>query len=268
MRASVVSRRSRVTRTSSAPRPLMVPANTSSPGALSTGSDSPVTGAWLTALAPATTSPSSGTFSPGLTTMTAPGRDLDRPATVRSPSRRRGPAPRPASDPSARGPRSARARACAPRAPARRRTGRRRPPPRTTRRAAIAPAAATSISTLMSSDRSAHARARPCARSAGRRPRSTAPNSSARHATAAPSELGERARPRARARRDQQRAAPARARRRRSAIGSSCSSQARMPASATAAAIADGRQLRRVVLDVQPLAHQVGGEVLQARQVS
>ena len=50
MRASVVSRRSRVTRTSSAPRPLIVPANTSSPGALSTGSDSPVTGAWLTAL--------------------------------------------------------------------------------------------------------------------------------------------------------------------------------------------------------------------------
>ena len=34
MRASVVSRRSRVTRTSSAPRPLMVPANTSSPGRL------------------------------------------------------------------------------------------------------------------------------------------------------------------------------------------------------------------------------------------
>ena len=75
MRASVVSRRSRVTRTSSAPRPLMVPANTSSPGALSIGSDSPVTGAWLTALCPATTAPSSGIFSPGLTTMTAPGRD-------------------------------------------------------------------------------------------------------------------------------------------------------------------------------------------------
>ena len=40
-----------------------------------------------------------------------------------------------------------------------------------------------------------------------------------------------------------------------------------MPASATAAAIADGRQLRRVVLDVQPLAHDVGRELLEARQV-
>ena len=85
MRASVVSRRSRVTRTSSAPRPLMVPANTSSPGAFSAGSDSPVTGAWLTALCPATTSPSSGIFSPGRTTITAPGA-IRSTATRRSPS--------------------------------------------------------------------------------------------------------------------------------------------------------------------------------------
>ena len=51
------------------------------------------------------------------------------------------------------------------------------------------------------------------------------------------------------------------------AIGSSCSSQARMPASATAAAIVDGRQLGGVVFHVQPLPHQVGGEVLEAGQV-
>ena len=95
MRASVVSRRSRVTRTSSAPRPLMVPANTSSPGALSIGSDSPVTGAWLTSLWPATTAPSSGIFSPGLMTISAPGRDrVDARSGARplrrAPARRRG----------------------------------------------------------------------------------------------------------------------------------------------------------------------------------
>ena len=59
-------------RTSMAPWPLMVPANTSSPGCLSTGSDSPVIGAWLTSLAPATTRPSSGIFSPGRTRRRSP----------------------------------------------------------------------------------------------------------------------------------------------------------------------------------------------------
>ena len=75
MRASVESPRSRVTRTSSAPRPLIVPANTSSPVRFSAGSDSPVTGAWLTWLSPAATTPSSGIFSPGLTTTTVADRD-------------------------------------------------------------------------------------------------------------------------------------------------------------------------------------------------
>ena len=78
------SRRSFETRMSSAPRPLIVPAKTSSPALLSIGSDSPVTGAWLTALTPATTSPSSGTFSPGLTRMTLPGV-MESTATMRSP---------------------------------------------------------------------------------------------------------------------------------------------------------------------------------------
>ena len=53
--ASVESRLSRVTSTSSAPRPLIVPAKTSSPAVFSTGSDSPVTGAWFTWLSPART---------------------------------------------------------------------------------------------------------------------------------------------------------------------------------------------------------------------
>ena len=52
MRASVVSARRRVTATTSAPWPLMVPANTSSPSAFSTGIDSPVIGAWLTSERP------------------------------------------------------------------------------------------------------------------------------------------------------------------------------------------------------------------------
>ena len=45
IRARVVSVRRRVTTTTSAPWPLMVPANTSSPSPFSTGSDSPVIGA-------------------------------------------------------------------------------------------------------------------------------------------------------------------------------------------------------------------------------
>ena len=74
MRASVVSCRRCVTRMSSAPYPLIVPANTSSPADFSTGSDSPVIGAWLTGLAPDTTTPSSGIFSPGLTSRTSASR--------------------------------------------------------------------------------------------------------------------------------------------------------------------------------------------------
>ena len=72
IRASVVSPRRCVTRTISAPWPLMVPANTSSPGSLAAGIDSPVIGAWFTSLCPDDTTPSSGTFSPGLITTTSP----------------------------------------------------------------------------------------------------------------------------------------------------------------------------------------------------
>ena len=50
----------------------MVPPNTLSPTALSTGRLSPVTGAWFTALAPAVTVPSSGIRPPGRTRTVAP----------------------------------------------------------------------------------------------------------------------------------------------------------------------------------------------------
>ena len=52
------------------------------------------------------------------------------------------------------------------------------------------------------------------------------------------------------------------------ATGSSCSSQARMPASATADAIAEVDQLRRVVPDVEALADEVGVEAFEAGQCS
>ena len=61
-----------VTSNSSSPVSLMVPANTWSPGALSTGMLSPVTGAWLMAPLPLVTLPSRGTLSPGLMRTVAP----------------------------------------------------------------------------------------------------------------------------------------------------------------------------------------------------
>ncbi len=51
---------------------LMLPAQTLSPGALSTGTLSPVMGAWFTLLWPAMTSPSSGMRAPGATRTRAP----------------------------------------------------------------------------------------------------------------------------------------------------------------------------------------------------
>ena len=72
MRASVVSSAALVLSTSSAPSPLMVPANTSPPGSLATGTLSPVIGAWSTALVPTTTRPSSAMRSPGRTMKRVP----------------------------------------------------------------------------------------------------------------------------------------------------------------------------------------------------
>ena len=50
----------------------MVPAKTSPPGALSTGADSPVMGAWFTADRPLVTRPSTGMRSAGRTSTVAP----------------------------------------------------------------------------------------------------------------------------------------------------------------------------------------------------
>ena len=88
IRASVESRLRCVTRTSSAPAPLIVPAKTSAPGAFATGIDSPVMGAWFTSLAPATTAASSGTFSPGRTTTMSPTTTSSTATRTSRPSRR------------------------------------------------------------------------------------------------------------------------------------------------------------------------------------
>ncbi|GAA1550157.1 hypothetical protein GCM10009678_36360 [Actinomadura kijaniata] len=74
IRAMTVSDGSRSTRTRSAPVPFRVPANTSSPARLSTGSGSPVMVAWSTSLAPSSTRPSAPTRSPGRTRTVSPTR--------------------------------------------------------------------------------------------------------------------------------------------------------------------------------------------------
>ena len=66
MRARVLSLAAAVTVYSKEPDSLMVPANTGSPSAFSTGRLSPVMGAWLIAERPLTIFPSSAIRSPGL----------------------------------------------------------------------------------------------------------------------------------------------------------------------------------------------------------
>ncbi len=70
--AMVVSEAAVVARTWSVPPSMMDPANTWSPGALATGADSPVTGAWSAAADPSTTTPSTAARSPGRTTTMSP----------------------------------------------------------------------------------------------------------------------------------------------------------------------------------------------------
>ena len=220
---------------SSAPRPLIVPANTSAPGDLSAGSDSPVTGAWFTSLWPATTSPSSGIFSPGRTTITMPGR------TASTPMRCSPCGPRTSASTGVRSisaPIAVRARSsvrvssvCA--------TANKN----TTAAAsdhcpsATAPMAAVSISTLMSIDRTRAA----CTalRSVNAPPQAIeTPNTTRTIHRVAPN--SSRPRPAAKAAPDAQTSV----RCQRAALpvpmtGSSCSSQARMPASATAAVMVE-----------------------------
>ena len=61
-----------MTRNSIAPSSSIVPAKTSSPSRFSTGTDSPVMGAWLTEALPFVIWPSRGMRSPGLTRTVAP----------------------------------------------------------------------------------------------------------------------------------------------------------------------------------------------------
>ena len=69
---SVVSSPTRVASQRRKPEQLTVAAETPSPGALSTGTLSPVSAASLTALAPSSTTPSTGMLWPGRTTNTSP----------------------------------------------------------------------------------------------------------------------------------------------------------------------------------------------------
>ncbi len=72
IRAITESAASRSTSMRSAPVPLRVPANTSSPGSFATGSGSPVMVAWSTSLAPPSTRPSAPIRSPGRTRTVSP----------------------------------------------------------------------------------------------------------------------------------------------------------------------------------------------------
>ncbi len=72
IRAITESVASRSTRMRSAPVPLRVPANTSSPGRLATGRGSPVMVAWSTSPVPSRTRPSAPIRSPGRTSTVSP----------------------------------------------------------------------------------------------------------------------------------------------------------------------------------------------------
>ncbi len=91
MRASCVSAPTRVARTTSRPPAFTVAPTTASPGATSTGTDSPVTMLASTADSPSSTTPSVAIFSPGRTTNSSPIRSAS--TGIRS-STRRGPVPR------------------------------------------------------------------------------------------------------------------------------------------------------------------------------
>ena len=65
----------------------MLPAKTSSPTAFSTGTDSPVIGAWFTLEAPPSTRPSTGIFSPGRTSTTSPTRTSSAGTVSSAPAR-------------------------------------------------------------------------------------------------------------------------------------------------------------------------------------
>ncbi len=88
MREIVFSANVRVARTSSAPGPLMLPANTVAPGPFSTGTLSPVTGASFIPDSPETISPSVTTGSPGRMTKISPTVRASAGISTSFPSRR------------------------------------------------------------------------------------------------------------------------------------------------------------------------------------
>ncbi len=88
MCASVVSRPILVVAISKTPNSLSVPSNTSFPTLTSTGIDSPVREAWLTAAWPEATTPSTGMRSPDLTSTLSPSLTSSI-GTTTSPSARR-----------------------------------------------------------------------------------------------------------------------------------------------------------------------------------
>ena len=88
IRESIVSDAGFVTRTSSEPFWLMVPAKTSSPGPRWTGTGSPVTAAWSTYDDPAATVPSTGIRSPGRTITISPTPIVSTAQTDSQPFRR------------------------------------------------------------------------------------------------------------------------------------------------------------------------------------
>ncbi|SHW48473.1 Uncharacterised protein [Mycobacteroides abscessus subsp. abscessus] len=87
MRASELSSAVVVTSTSSTPVPLIDPANTSSPGPASTGTDSPVMAETSSAVRPCPMMPSVATRSPGLTSIRSPIRNSVGATTISVPSR-------------------------------------------------------------------------------------------------------------------------------------------------------------------------------------
>ena len=87
IRASELSCAVEVTSTSSTPVPLIDPANTSSPGPASTGTDSPVIAETSSAVRPVATRPSVASRSPGRTSIVSPTRSSHGATTSSSPPR-------------------------------------------------------------------------------------------------------------------------------------------------------------------------------------
>ncbi|CFE43854.1 Uncharacterised protein [Mycobacterium tuberculosis] len=88
MRASELLAAVAVTPTCSTPKPLIDPANTSSPGPTSTGTDSPVIAETSRAVRPARMMPSVARRSPGLTIIWSPTCNSVEATMVSVPSRR------------------------------------------------------------------------------------------------------------------------------------------------------------------------------------